>query len=57
MLANGYDGLNTRVKRGIDEWSPSDPKGVDVYQGFFRNIAWQVLETREATSENTVPSM
>ncbi len=28
----GYDGLDRRMKRGIDEQSPSDPNGVDVCQ-------------------------
>ncbi len=50
-----YDGLNRRVKKHIDEQSPADPNGVDVYQHFFYNVGWQALETHEATSENDGP--
>ena len=32
MVANEYKGLKRRLKRGIDEQSPSDPNGVDIYQ-------------------------
>ncbi len=37
MVANGYDGLNGRVERGIGTPTPSDLNGVDVYQHFFCN--------------------
>ncbi len=50
-----YDGLNRRVKKHIDTQSPADPNGVDVYQHFFYNVEWQVLETREADSVDTAP--
>ncbi len=50
-----YDGLNRRVKKHIDEQSPADPNGVDVYQHFFYNVGWQALETRETPTEDAAP--
>ena len=46
-----YDGLNRRVKKHIDQQSPADPNGVDVYQYFFYNEGWQALETRQTPTE------
>ncbi len=43
------------MKKHIDTQSPADPNGVDVYQHFFYNAAWQVLETREADSVDDGP--
>ena len=50
-----YDGLARRIKKHIDSEAPASPDGIDVYQHFFYNSAWQVLETRESASENTGP--
>ena len=41
----GNDGLNGRVVRGIGTPTPSDPNSVDVYQRFFYDEGWQVVET------------
>ncbi len=40
-----YDGLSRRVKEHIDERSPPEPNGVDVYQHLFYNVGWQAAET------------
>ena len=50
-----YDGVNRRVKSHVDSQSPGNPNGVDAYVHFFYNQAWQELETRVSTSENTGP--
>ncbi len=41
-----HDGLNRRVKKHIDEQSPADPNGVDVYQHLLCNVRWEVVEAR-----------
>ncbi len=50
-----YDGLARRVKKHVDSQSPASPNGIDAYVHYFYNGAWQVLETRRSTSENTGP--
>ena len=50
-----YDGLARRVKKHLDSQSPASPNGIDAYVHFFYNSAWQELETRRSTSENTQP--
>ncbi len=50
-----YDGLARRVKKHLDSQSPDNPDGIDAYEHFFYNGAWQVLETRRSASENTGP--
>ncbi len=50
-----YDGLARRVKKHLDSQSPSNPDGIDAYEHYFYNGAWQVLETRHSTSENMGP--
>jgi RHS repeat-associated protein len=50
-----YDGLNRRIKRGLDTQSPSSPDGVDKYIHYFYNAAWQTLETRETATETDQP--
>jgi YD repeat-containing protein len=50
-----YDALARRVKAHRDSDSPASPNGIDTYVHFFYNTAWQALETRESTSENTGP--
>jgi RHS repeat-associated protein len=50
-----YDGLARRVKKHLDSQSPASPNGIDAYIHYFYNGAWQVLETRRSTSENTGP--
>ena len=47
-----YDGLNRRVKKGLDSQSPSNPHGIDSYVHYFYNSGWQVLETRETATES-----
>ena len=39
----------------MDSQSPGNPNGVDAYVHFFYNQAWQELESRVSTSENTGP--
>ena len=50
-----YDGLNRRVKRHVDSQAPGSPNGVDAYLHYFYNSAWQVLETRDTTTESDQP--
>jgi RHS repeat-associated protein len=50
-----YDGMNRRVKKHVDSESPASPDGIDAYVHYFYNQAWQVLERRESSSENTGP--
>ena len=50
-----YDGLARRVKKHLDSQSPASPNGIDAYIHYFYNGAWQVLETRRSTTENTGP--
>ena len=54
-----YDGLNRRVKAHIDSDAPDGPDdSIDLYRHFYYNSDWQLLETRDATSqqgENTAP--
>ena len=40
-----YVGINRRVKKHIDEQSPAEPNGVDVYQRFFCGDGWEAAET------------
>jgi RHS repeat-associated protein len=50
-----YDGLKRRVKRHVDSQSPGNPNGIDTYIHYFYNSAWQVLETRDTTTESDQP--
>ena len=50
-----YDALNRRVKRHVDSQSPASPNGLDTYIHYFYNSAWQVLETRDTTTESDQP--
>jgi RHS repeat-associated protein len=50
-----YDALQRRVKRHIDSQAPVSPNGVDTFIHYFYNSAWQVLETRDTTTENDPP--
>ena len=50
-----YDGLQRRVKRHIDSQAPDNPNGIDTYIHYFYNSAWQVLETRDTTTESDQP--
>ncbi len=50
-----YDGRFRRVKKHLDSQSPANPDGIDAYEHYFYNSAWQVLETRPSTTENTGP--
>jgi len=50
-----FDGLNRRLKKHIDSQSPASPNGIDRYEHFFYNSAWQILETRDTTTENDQP--
>jgi RHS repeat-associated protein len=50
-----YDAANRRVKRHIDSQAPNDPNGVDTYLHYFYNSAWQVLESRDTTTESDQP--
>ena len=50
-----YDGLQRRVKRHVDSQAPDNPNGVDTYVHYFYNSAWQVLETRDTTTESDQP--
>jgi hypothetical protein len=50
-----YDGVNRRIKKHIDSQSPGEPNGIDKYEHYFYNSAWQVLETRDTTTENDGP--
>jgi len=50
-----YDGLTRRVKRHLDSDSPGSPDGIDTYVHYFYNAAWQVLETRDTTTESDQP--
>ena len=50
-----YDGLHRRVKRHVDSQAPGSPDGVDAYVHYFYNSAWQVLETRDTTTESDQP--
>jgi len=51
-----YDGANRRVKKCFDADAPADPNGIDSYRHFYYNAAWQVVETRLSSSENTDPN-
>ena len=50
-----YDALNRRVKRHVDSQAPDNPNGIDTYLHYFYNSAWQVLETRDTTTESDQP--
>ena len=50
-----YDALNRRVKRHLDSDSPGSLDGVDTYVHYFYDAAWQVLETRDTTTESDQP--
>ena len=50
-----FDGLNRRVKKQTDSQSPASPNGIDRYEHLFYNSAWQILETRDTTTENDQP--
>ena len=50
-----YDALHRRIKRHIDSQAPDNPNGVDTYVHYFYNSAWQVLETRDTTTESAPP--
>jgi RHS repeat-associated protein len=50
-----YDGRHRRVKAHVDSQSPGSPNGIDAYVHSFYHPAWQELETRRSTSENTGP--
>ncbi len=50
-----YDGLNRRVKKHLDSQSPAAPDGIDKYKHYFYNAGWQVLETRDTTTESDQP--
>ena len=50
-----YDPLNRRVKRHVDSQAPDNPNGIDTYIHYFYNSAWQVLETRDTTTESDQP--
>ena len=50
-----YDGLKRRVKRHVDSQAPDSPNGIDTYIHYFYNSAWQVLETRDTTTESDQP--
>jgi RHS repeat-associated protein len=50
-----YDGLQRRVKRHVDSQAPANPNGIDTYIHYFYNFAWQVLETRDTTTESDQP--
>ncbi len=41
MVANGYDGLNRRVKRGIKTQAAPGPNNADVYRHLFYNAGWE----------------
>ena len=43
------------MKSHVDSQSPGNPNGIDAYVHFFYNQAWQELESRVSTSENTGP--
>ena len=43
------------MKSHVDSRSPGSPNGVDAYVHFFYNRAWQELESRQSTNENTDP--
>jgi len=47
-----YDALNRRVKRHLDSQSPDNPDGIDSYVHYFYNSTWQILETRDTTTES-----
>ncbi len=50
-----YDPLNRRVTRHVDSQAPNNPNGIDTYIHYFYNSAWQVLETRDTTTESVQP--
>jgi len=50
-----YDGLGRRIKKQFDSHSPSGPNGIDTYVHYFYNNRWQVVETRDATTESDQP--
>ena len=50
-----YDGLNRRIKKHLDSQSPADPDGLDTYVHYFYNSSWQILETRQTTTESDQP--
>ena len=50
-----YDGLHRRIKKHLDSQSPSSPNGIDSYVHYFYNSTWQVLETRDTTTESDQP--
>ena len=55
MARYEYDGRFRRVKKHLDSQSPGNPNGIDAYEHYFYNSAWQELESRLSTSENTGP--
>jgi len=46
--------LARRVKH-LDSQNPSSPDGIDAYVYYFYNRGWQVLETRDTTTESDQP--
>ncbi|NUQ66081.1 MAG: RHS repeat-associated core domain-containing protein, partial [Pirellulales bacterium] len=50
-----YDGQNRRIKKHIDSQSPESPNGIDRYEHFYYNSAWQILEIRDTTTESDQP--
>jgi YD repeat-containing protein len=50
-----YDGLGRRTKKHIDSQGPGSPKGIERSEHLDYNASWQVLETRDTTSENDQP--
>ncbi len=45
MVANGYDGLDRGVGRGVGTQALDDSNGVGVCRHFFCNERWEVVET------------
>ena len=50
-----YDGQNRRIKKHLDSQSPDAPDGLDTYVHYFYNSSWQILETRQTTTESDQP--
>ena len=43
------------MKKHLDSQSPSSPDGIDAYIHYFYNDQWQVLQTRDTTTESDQP--
>jgi RHS repeat-associated protein len=50
-----YDAVHRRIKCHLDSQAPDNPNGIDTYVHYFHNSAWQVLETRDTTTESAPP--